>query len=111
LFESAQQTDAANLMALEAQRREAAAEARSRERKRQYDKLHDTVLHTLENISRGVWDIQGRQARENCERDAEYLRGLISGGMETSVAVGGEVEEGRRHNNRKNKRTQESHRG
>lgn len=82
LFESAQQTDAANLMALEAQRREAAAEARSRERKRQYDKLHDTVLHTLENISRGVWDIQGRQARENCERDAEYLRGLISGGID-----------------------------
>src|ERR1017187_788980 len=33
------------------------------------------------------------------------------GGMETSVAVGGEVEEGRRQNNRENKRTQESHRG
>lgn len=82
LVKSAQQTDAANLMALEAQRREAAAEARSRERKRQYDKLHDTVLHTLENISRGVWDIQSRQARENCERDAEYLRGLVSGGID-----------------------------
>jgi signal transduction histidine kinase len=82
LFQSAQQTDAATLLALDAQRREAAAEARDRERKRQYDKLHDTVLHTLENISRGVWDVQSRQARENCERDGEYLRGLISGGID-----------------------------
>jgi signal transduction histidine kinase len=82
LFQAAQQTDAATLLALEAQRREAAAEARDRERKRQYDKLHDTVLHTLENISRGVWDVQSRQARENCERDGEYLRGLITGGAD-----------------------------
>src|SRR5260370_15021472 len=33
------------------------------------------------------------------------------GGMETSVAIGSEVEESGRQNNRKNKRTQESHRG
>ena len=33
------------------------------------------------------------------------------GGMETSVAIGGEVEEGGRQNNGENKRTQESHRG
>src|ERR1019366_243380 len=32
------------------------------------------------------------------------------GGVETSVTIGGEVEEGGRQNNRKNKRTQESHR-
>jgi signal transduction histidine kinase len=89
LLQSARQADAATSLALqsqrraaEAQRREAEAEARDRERKRQYDKLHDTVLHTLENISRGVLDAQSRQARENCQRDAEYLRGLITGGLD-----------------------------
>jgi signal transduction histidine kinase len=83
LFRAARQADEAGLIAIEAQGREAAAEARNQERKRQYDKLHDTVLHTLENISRGVWDVNSRQARENCERDGDYLRGLISGGIDS----------------------------
>jgi signal transduction histidine kinase len=80
---AARETDAANLLALEAQRREAAAEAREQERIRQFSQLHDTVLHTLENISRGVWDVQGNKARENCQRDADYLRGLITGGADS----------------------------
>ncbi len=82
LFQAAEQADAAARVALDAQRREAAVEARDGERRRQYAKLHDTVLHTLENIARGVWDVHGQQARRNCERDAEYLRGLISGGAD-----------------------------
>ena len=36
----------------------------------------------MENIARGVWDVHSQQARQNCERDAEYLRGLISGGAD-----------------------------
>jgi signal transduction histidine kinase len=82
LFRAADQADAATQMILRAQRREAAAEARDAERSRQYARLHDTVLHTLENIARGVWDVHGEQAQRNCERDAEYLRGLISGGAD-----------------------------
>jgi signal transduction histidine kinase len=80
LFQAAEQADAAARLMLRAQRREAAAEARDAERQGQYARLHDTVLHTLENIARGVWEVHGQQARRNCERDAEYLRGLISGG-------------------------------
>lgn len=79
---AAGQTDAATAAALEARHREAAAEAREHERRLQYVRLHDSVLHTLENISRGVWDVRAAQARENCQRDAEYLRGLISGGTD-----------------------------
>ena len=82
LVRAASQTDAANAVALEARHREAAAEARDHERRLQYMRLHDSVLHTLENISRGVWNVQAAQARENCQRDAEYLRGLISGGAD-----------------------------
>jgi signal transduction histidine kinase len=82
LFQAAEQADAAARIALNAQRREAAIEARDSERRRQYAKLHDTVLHTLENIARGVWEVHSRQAQQNCERDAEYLRGLISGSAE-----------------------------
>jgi signal transduction histidine kinase len=79
MFQAAEQADTVARMALDAQRREAAAEARDKERRQQYARLHDTVLHTLENIARGVWDVRSQQARQNCERDAEYLRGLIGG--------------------------------
>jgi signal transduction histidine kinase len=106
LFESARRTDAATDRALEAEHhhaeeaeqrhaaearavlataREAAAEARDRERRRQYSALHDTVLHTLEKIARRVWDVQSTAAIENCERDAEYLRGLITGSSHANV--------------------------
>ena len=47
LFQAAEQADAAARVALDAQRREAAVEARDGERRRQYAKLHDTVLHTF----------------------------------------------------------------
>lgn len=82
LFEAARRTDAETDRVLAAQQREAAALARDQERQRQYAHLHDTVLHTLENIARGVWDVRGSEARQNCERDSEYLRGLITGGID-----------------------------
>jgi signal transduction histidine kinase len=81
LLEAARQTDAATDRAVEAQQRETAAEARDKERRRQYSTLHDNVLHTLESIARGVTDIRSHKAKENCERDAEYLRGLITGSV------------------------------
>jgi signal transduction histidine kinase len=88
LFRAAQKTDTAIDRMLEAEQgeaaakaREAAAEARDRERRRQYSTLHDTVLHTLEAIARGVSDVHSLQVRQNCERDAEYLRGLITGSI------------------------------
>lgn len=76
LFGAARKADAATDRMLEAEQREAAAEARDNERRRQYSFLHDTVVHTLEAIARGVSDVQSREVRENCERDAEYLRSL-----------------------------------
>lgn len=92
LFEAARRTDAETDRAVEAEQRqgsaetrEAAAEARDLERIRQYSELHDTVLHTLEKIARRVWDVQSTEAIENCERDAEYLRGLIIGSGHANV--------------------------
>lgn len=81
LMKAARETDAATDRTVEAQEREAAAEARDKERRRQYSTLHDNVLHTLESIARGVTDIRSQEVRENCERDAEYLRGLITGSV------------------------------
>jgi signal transduction histidine kinase len=79
LFRAATQADEATLVALEAQRREAMAEARDEERRQQFKVLHDNVLHTLESIARGQLDIRGPEVRAKCMRDADYLRGLISG--------------------------------
>jgi signal transduction histidine kinase len=82
LFGAARQADEATLAGLAAQRREAAAEARDEERTRQFRRLHDNVLHTLEAIARGDLGPNTVKARENCMRDAEYLRGLINGGVD-----------------------------
>ncbi len=82
LFQAARQADAATLAALEAQGREAAAEARDEERTRQFRHLHDNVLHTLEAIARGDLGPNTAKARQNCMRDADYLRGLINGGVD-----------------------------
>jgi signal transduction histidine kinase len=83
LFRAAGQADAAALIALEAQRREAMAEARDEERRQQFKVLHDNVLHTLESIARGELEIHSEQARRRCMRDADYLRGLITGGVDS----------------------------
>ena len=83
LWRAAAQADQAASAALEAQRREAMAEARDEERRQQFKVLHDNVLHTLESIARGELGIGTEQARERCQRDADYLRGLITGGADS----------------------------
>ena len=83
LFGTANQADLAAAVALEAQRREAAAEARDEERRQQFKVLHDNVLHTLESIARGEVGIGTQQVREKCMRDADYLRGLITGAADS----------------------------
>jgi len=83
LFRAATQADEATLVALEAQRREAMAEARDEERRQQFKVLHDTVLHTLESIARGELALRSMEVRAKCERDADYLRGLITGGVDS----------------------------
>jgi signal transduction histidine kinase len=83
LFRAAVQADEAALIALEAQRREAMAEARDEERRQQFKVLHDNVLHTLESIARGELDLHTAEVRAKCMRDADYLRGLITGGVDS----------------------------
>jgi signal transduction histidine kinase len=83
LFRAATQADQATTAALEAQRREAMAEARDEERRLQFKVLHDNVLHSLESIARGELGIGTGQAREKCMRDADYLRGLITGAADS----------------------------
>jgi signal transduction histidine kinase len=83
LFRAATQADEATLVALEAQRREATAEARDEERRQQFKVLHDNVLHTLESIARGELALRSMEVRAKCERDADYLRGLITGGVDS----------------------------
>lgn len=83
LFRAAAQADDAAAAALEAQRREAMAEARDEERRQQFKVLHDNVLHTLESIARGELGIDSQQVRQKCMRDADYLRGLITGAADS----------------------------
>ncbi len=83
LFRAATQADEATQVALEAQRREAMAEARDEERRQQFKVLHDNVLHTLESIARGELDLHSMEVRAKCMRDADYLRGLITGGVDS----------------------------
>jgi type II secretory pathway pseudopilin PulG len=83
LFRAATQADQAASAALEAQRREAMAEARDEERRQQFKVLHDNVLHTLESIARGELAIGSQRVRQTCMRDADYLRGLITGGADS----------------------------
>src|SRR5579859_7605456 len=83
LAKAAAQADEATQLALEAQRREAMAEARDDERRQQYKVLHDNVLHTLESIARGEIGLHTVEVREKCMRDADYLRGLITGGVDS----------------------------
>ncbi|MGC4806427.1 sensor histidine kinase [Micromonospora sp. DT233] len=80
LRSSAAQLDDATEAALAAGAREAAAQARFDERTRQYDALHRTVLTTLSMIARGRLDHRQDQVRALAQRDADYLRGLVTAG-------------------------------
>jgi signal transduction histidine kinase len=75
----AREVDRAHDVATEAATRTAAIEAIARERMRQYRALHDTVLSTLTVGAMGQIDLNTKQFRGQCERDARFLRTLISG--------------------------------
>lgn len=79
LRSAAQKVDLATADAIEARDREASARARYDERTRQYDVLHHTVLSTLSKIARGGLDHRAEEVRALCARDADFLRGLITG--------------------------------
>ncbi|MEN3608914.1 ATP-binding protein [Plantactinospora sp. ZYX-F-223] len=95
---SARAADEAHAAALAAQRqaadaaaRMASVEARDWERRRQYRNLHDTVLSTLTVGAMGQIDLNTEQFRSQCERDARYLRSLITGSddaMSTDLGAG-----------------------
>lgn len=80
---AAHKVDLATADALEARGREATAQARYDERTRQYDVLHHTVLSTLSKIARGGLDHRTEEVRALCARDADFLRGLITGADDT----------------------------
>lgn len=82
LRKGARQVDLATAEAIEARAREAAAQARYDERTRQYDVLHQTVLTTLSKIARGGLDHRTEEVQSLCARDADFLRGLVTGAHE-----------------------------
>jgi signal transduction histidine kinase len=81
LRQSARELDAAGEAAREASASEAAARARLDERTLQYDRLHQTVLTTLSLIARGRLDHRTEEVRALAQRDADYLRGLVTAGF------------------------------
>jgi len=86
----ARQVDEATAAAVAATSREVAIQARFDERTEQYKMLHDTVLHTLSKIARGGLDHRTAEVQALCDRDATYLRGLITGSdkdVPTSLAA------------------------
>lgn len=84
LRRSAGEVEEATGQAIEARGREAAARARFDERTRQYDVLHHTVLSTLSKIARGGLDHRAAEVRALCARDADFLRGLLTGAADES---------------------------
>lgn len=72
LIDTAQRADAEAEDALRARE----AEARAHERVRQYDMLHTNVLTTLTILARQ--EDLSPQVRAKCERDARYLRAVVS---------------------------------
>jgi signal transduction histidine kinase len=86
LRSSARSVDKAHASAIEAHSQAATAAARmetveaiARERLRQYRALHDTVLSTLTVGAMGQIDLNTEDFRAQCDRDAQYLRSLITG--------------------------------
>lgn len=80
----AKEAATATAQAMEARAKVAAARARFDERTRQYDVLHHTVLATLTKIARGSLDHRAPEVRALCARDADFLRGLLTGGADES---------------------------
>ncbi|MBB2946862.1 signal transduction histidine kinase [Actinoplanes lutulentus] len=80
LRQNARDLDAAGEAARAASAREAAARARFDERTLHYDRLHHTVLSTLSKIARGRLDHRTDEVRALAQRDADYLRGLVTAG-------------------------------
>lgn len=88
---TARAVDQAHNRATEAATRTAAIEAMARERVRQYRALHDTVLSTLTIGAMGQIDLNTEEFRGQCDRDARFLRTLISGrfdGVATDLGTG-----------------------
>lgn len=79
LNRSATQADTATSEALDARE----AEARAKERVRQYDILHTNVLTTLTLVARSTGDVDP-QLRERCGRDAKYLRSVVNSVLDAS---------------------------
>lgn len=79
---AASEANEATGQAMEARARVAAEQARFDERTRQYDVLHHTVLATLTKIARGSLDHRADEVRALCARDADFLRGLLTGGAD-----------------------------
>ena len=78
LLRDARQADVANREKAAAEQASARIEARFDERARQYRRLHDTVLSTLEGIARGGLDYSEGSVRQRCTSDANLVRSLNS---------------------------------
>lgn len=76
LIKESQSADAAMVRAADEERQRALVEARFDERTRQYLRLHDTVLSTLEGIARGGLDYAETSVRQRCASDANLVRSL-----------------------------------
>ncbi|WP_229075937.1 sensor histidine kinase [Actinoplanes sp. DH11] len=87
LRQNARELDAAGEAARQASAREAAAQARFDERTQHYDRLHHTVLSTLHKIARGRLDHRTDEVRALAQRDADYLRGLVTAGSRPGAGL------------------------
>ena len=76
LLSDARAADVASREVAAAEQRRARIEARYDERTRQYRRLHDTVLSTLEGIARGGLDHAAEAVRRRCGSDASLVRSL-----------------------------------
>lgn len=76
LLRDARSADTTSRDMATAERTRARVEARFEERTRQYRRLHDTVLSTLEGIARGGLDHAGESVRQRCGWDANLVRSM-----------------------------------
>lgn len=76
LIQESRAADAASRRAADEEQERVRVEARFAERTRQYRRLHDTVLSTLEGIARGGLDYAAVSVRQRCASDANLVRSL-----------------------------------
>lgn len=76
LIQESRSADAAAQRAADEEQERVRVEARFAERTRQYRRLHDTVLSTLEGIARGGLDYVAVGVRQRCASDANLVRSL-----------------------------------